>query len=72
MKVYTDDDANPGAMKEGKVAIIGFGSQGRAHALNLKESGCDVIVGCRPGGPGAERAEAAGLTVMSVREAAEA
>lgn len=72
MKVYTDDDANPGAMKEGKIAVIGFGSQGRAHALNLKESGCDVIIGCRPGGQGAKRAEEAGLTVMPVREAAEA
>lgn len=72
MKVYKDEDANPAAMKEGKVAVIGYGSQGRAHALNLKNSGCDVIVGCRPGGGGATKAEADGHTVMSVREAAEA
>ncbi len=72
MKVYKDEDANPAAMKDGKVAIIGYGSQGRAHALNLKNSGCDVVVGCRAGGAGAKKAEADGLTVMSVREAAEA
>ena len=68
MKVYKDEDANPAALKEGKVAIIGYGSQGRAHALNLKNSGCDVIVGCRPGGAGAQKAEADGHMVMSVRE----
>lgn len=72
MKVYTDDDANPAAIKSAPVAIIGYGSQGRAHALNLKNSGCDVIVGARKGGEGARRAEADGLRVASVREAAEA
>ncbi|MEZ5917528.1 MAG: ketol-acid reductoisomerase [Parvularculaceae bacterium] len=49
--------------------MIGYGSQGRAHALNLKNSGCDVIVGVRPGGPGAKRAEEDGLKVASVGDA---
>ena len=71
MKVYTDNDANPAALKEGKVAIIGYGSQGRAHAMNLKNSGCDVVVGVRPGGAGAKKAEADGLATASVRDAAE-
>lgn len=72
IKIYTDEDANPGALKEGVVAVIGYGSQGRAHALNLKESGCEVIVGARPGGKGERRARADGLDVASVREASEA
>jgi len=71
MKVYTDNDANPAALKEGKVAIIGYGSQGRAHAMNLKNSGCDVVVGVRPGGAGAKKAEVDGLATASVRDAAE-
>ena len=70
MKLYTEDDANPAAVKTGPIAVIGYGSQGRAHALNLKNSGCDVIVGVRPGGPGAESAAADGLEVASVAKAA--
>lgn len=70
MKVYTNEDANKNAMKEGPVAVIGYGSQGRAHALNLHESGCDVIVGARAGGPSAKRAAEDGLKVMSVEDAA--
>ncbi|HPE30132.1 MAG TPA: ketol-acid reductoisomerase [Parvularculaceae bacterium] len=72
IKVYTNEDANPGALKEGTVAIIGYGSQGRAHALNLKDSGVDVIVGVRPGGEGDRKAKAHGLKTAPVREAAEA
>ncbi|RZO68854.1 MAG: ketol-acid reductoisomerase [Parvularculaceae bacterium] len=72
MKIYTDDDANPDLLKEGPVAIIGYGSQGRAHALNLHNSGCDVIVGVRPGGKGDERAKADGLKTAPIRAAAEA
>ncbi len=72
MKVYTDDDANPAALKDGKVAIIGYGSQGRAHAMNLKNSGCDVVVGVRPGGKGDAKAREDGLATAPVREAAEA
>ncbi len=72
IKVYTDADADPAALKDGPVAVIGYGSQGRAHALNLKNSGCEVIVGVRPGGPGAEKAAGDGLETASVREAADA
>ncbi len=70
MKLYTQDDANPAAVKSGPVAVIGYGSQGRAHALNLKNSGCDVIVGVRPGGPSAKRAAEEGLEVASIARAA--
>ncbi len=70
MKLYTQDDANPAAVKSGPVAVIGYGSQGRAHALNLKNSGCDVIVGVRPGGPSAKRAAEDGLEVASIARAA--
>lgn len=69
MKVYTEDDANPAAVKNDVVAVIGYGSQGRAHALNLHDSGCKVIVGVRPDGPGAKRAQEDGLEVATVAEA---
>lgn len=72
MKVYKEEDANPAAVKSGPVAVIGYGSQGRAHALNLKNSGCDVIVGVREGGKGAKQAAADGLEVASVAKAAAA
>ena len=69
MKVYTEDDANPAIVKNDVVAVIGYGSQGRAHALNLHDSGCKVIVGVRPDGPGAKRAQEDGLEVATVAEA---
>ncbi|MEO0398532.1 MAG: ketol-acid reductoisomerase [Pseudomonadota bacterium] len=72
MRIFTDDDADPSVLKQGKVAIIGYGSQGRAHALNLHNSGCDVIVGVRPGGKGDKQAKADGLATATVRDAAEA
>lgn len=72
MKIYTDDDANPDAMKDGPVAIIGYGSQGRAHAMNLHASGCEVIVGVRPGGAGDGKATADGLKTAPIAEAARA
>lgn len=72
MKVYKEEDANPAAVKSGTVAVIGYGSQGRAHALNLKNSGCDVIVGVREGGKGARQAAADGLEVASPAKAAAA
>lgn len=72
MKVYKEEDANPSAVKSGPVAVIGYGSQGRAHALNLKNSGCDVIVGVREGGKGAKQAAADGLEVASPAKAAAA
>ncbi len=69
MKVYTQDDASPELVKSAPVAVIGYGSQGRAHALNLKNAGCDVVVGVREGGPGARRAAEDGLEVASVARA---
>ncbi|MBH9537231.1 MULTISPECIES: ketol-acid reductoisomerase [Novosphingopyxis] len=72
MKVYSENDANPAAVKDSPVAVIGYGSQGRAHALNLHDSGCDVIVGLREGSKTAEKAKADGLKVMTVAEATKA
>ena len=67
-KTYYDQDADLSLIQAKKVAIIGYGSQGHAHALNLKDSGVDVRVGLRAGSPNAKRAENAGLMVMSVAE----
>ena len=63
MKVYYDKDADIENIKSKKVAIIGFGSQGHAHALNLKDSGVDVVVGLRKDGSSWKKAEAAGVDV---------
>ena len=71
MRVYYDRDADLNLIKSKKVSIIGYGSQGFAHANNLKESGvADVAVGLRPGSTSAAKVEAAGLTVMDIEEAA--
>lgn len=71
MRVYYDRDADVNLIKEKKVAIIGYGSQGRAHALNLKDSGAkNLAVALRPGSATAKKAEADGLKVMTVAEAA--
>ena len=67
---YYDKDCNLGMLDGKTVAVIGFGSQGHAHAQNLNESGVNVVVGAREGGEGWKRAEAAGLPVMSAAEAA--
>ncbi|KIH76600.1 ketol-acid reductoisomerase [Geoalkalibacter ferrihydriticus] len=72
MKVYYDQDANLGVLKGKKVAIIGYGSQGHAHANNLKDSGIDVIVGLRKGGSSWPKAEKAGLPVMETAAAVQA
>ena len=69
---YYDQDCNLGMLDGKTVAIIGFGSQGHAHAMNLKESGVDVVVGLRPGSQHVAKAEAAGLKVLGIEEAAEA
>src|SRR4051794_23729808 len=65
-----DDDADLGLLDGKTVAIIGFGSQGHAHALNLKDSGVDVVVGLRPDSASKAKAEADGLTVLDVPDAA--
>ncbi len=67
--VYYDKDADSALLATKKVAILGYGSQGHAHALNLKESGVDVIVGLREGSPSKAKAEAAGLKVLPTGEA---
>ena len=72
IKKYYDQDCNLGLLDGKKIAIIGFGSQGHAHAMNLKDSGMDVVVGLRPGSAHAKKAEAAGIPVMGIEEAAEA
>ncbi|MGY0374980.1 ketol-acid reductoisomerase [Clostridium sp. JNZ J1-5] len=68
-KVYYQQDANLELLKGKKVAVIGFGSQGHAHALNLKESGVDVVVGLYDGSKSKEAAESAGLEVLETAEA---
>ena len=70
MRVYYDRDADLNIIKSKKVAIIGYGSQGHAHVLNLRDSGVtNVAVGLRPGSASAKKAEGQGLKVMSVAEA---
>jgi ketol-acid reductoisomerase len=67
-RIYTDDDANPAAIS-GRIAIIGYGSQGRSHARNLRDSGYEVVVGARPGGGAEKRAKADGFTPVTPAEA---
>ena len=71
MRVYYDRDADVNLIKGRRVAVVGYGSQGHAHARNLHDSGChDVVVALRPGSVGVAKAEAAGLRVMGPSEAA--
>src|SRR5579875_2822903 len=70
-KTYHDQDADLSLIQGQRVAVIGYGSQGHAHALNLKDSGVEVKVGLRPDSPSAKKAEMAGLEVVSVPEAAQ-
>lgn len=71
-KVFYDQDVNWDVMKGKKVAIIGYGSQGHAHALNLKESGIDVVVGLYAGSKSADKAKKAGVEVATVADAVKA
>lgn len=72
MRVYYDSDADINLIKNKKVAVIGYGSQGHAHTLNLRDSGvADVCVGLRPGSASAAKAEGEGVAVKSVAEAAQ-
>ena len=68
-RIFYQEDCNLSVLEGQKIAIIGYGSQGHAHALNLKESGCDVIVGLYEGSKSAAKAKAQGLEVYSVAEA---
>jgi ketol-acid reductoisomerase len=70
-KTYHDTDADLSLIQAKKVAIIGYGSQGHAHALNLKDSGVHVKVGLRPGSASAKKAENVGLEVVSVADASQ-
>jgi ketol-acid reductoisomerase len=71
MRVYYDRDADVNLVKAKKVAVIGYGSQGNAHANNLRDSGCkDVVVALRPGSASAQKAEAVGIKVLNPADAA--
>ena len=69
MRVYYGRDADLNLIKGKKVAIIGYGSQGHAHALNLHESGVDVVVGLRPDSSSVEKAKSDGLEVDTIGNA---
>ncbi|HJU51156.1 MAG TPA: ketol-acid reductoisomerase [Acidimicrobiia bacterium] len=69
-KIYYEHDADPTLVKTRRIAVIGYGSQGHAHSLNLSESGADVVVGLRSGSSSAAKATELGLKVMSPAEAA--
>lgn len=69
MKVYYDKDANLDVLQGKKIAVLGYGSQGHAHANNLKDSGMDVVVGLRQGSASIVKAEAVGLEVASIADA---
>src|SRR4051794_7876759 len=68
--VWYEQDADPSLIAGRKVAIVGYGSQGHAHALNLRDSGIDVRVALREGSSSKKKAEAAGLPVRTVADAA--
>ncbi|MCP8317471.1 MAG: ketol-acid reductoisomerase [archaeon] len=70
VKVYYDADADLGVLKGKKIAVIGYGSQGRAQALNIRDSGLDVLLGLRPGGASWSKAKADGFQPYTIAEAA--
>ena len=69
MQIYTEKDVDVSALEGARVAVLGYGSQGRAHALNLRDSGFDVVVGLRQGGKSWAKAEQDGMTLMAPSEA---
>ena len=69
MQLFTESDVQPDALAGERIAVLGYGSQGRAHALNLRDSGFEVVVGLRAGGKTSAKAEKDGLTVRSPAEA---
>ncbi len=70
MQMYSESDVDGSCLESKRIAILGYGSQGRAHALNLKDSGFDVVVGLRSGGASWPKAEADGLEVQELKDAA--
>src|ERR671937_2436839 len=68
--IYYDADADLSLLEGKTIAILGYGSQGHAHALNLRDSGCEVVVGLRPGSASRAEAEGEGLTILDVADAA--
>jgi ketol-acid reductoisomerase len=70
MQIFVEADAQPGLLSGETIAVLGYGSQGRAHALNLRDSGYDVVVGLRPGGKTSATAQHDGLPVKTPAEAA--
>ncbi len=71
VRMYYDSDADLALLRDKKIAILGYGSQGHAHALNLRDSGCNVVVALREDSGSRPRAEQAGLTVTTVADAAQ-
>ena len=69
LKIYLDNDIDKNLIKSKKIAVIGFGSQGYGQSLNLKDSGCEVVLGLRPDGKSAEKAKKYGFKVMSIEDA---
>ena len=65
MELFDENDVKPGALKGERIAVLGYGSQGRAHAMNLRDSGFDVVIGLRPGGKTATRAKQDGFNVQN-------
>ncbi len=68
MKLYSQKDVNKKALRGARIAVLGYGSQGRAHALNLKDSGFDVVAGVRKGGASWKKAKKDGLEVADARQ----
>ena len=64
MQMYSEADVDISVLGDQRIAVLGYGSQGRAHALNLKDSGCNVVVGLRKSGSSWAKAEADGLAVL--------
>ena len=69
-RIFYDEDADLGLLRDRRIGVIGYGSQGHAHALNLQDSGLTVSVGLYPGSPSWAKAQAAGLAVGSVSDVA--
>ncbi|HEX7417240.1 MAG TPA: ketol-acid reductoisomerase, partial [Steroidobacteraceae bacterium] len=69
MRLYSQKDVDKSALKRARIAVLGYGSQGRAHALNLKDSGFDVVVGVRKAGPSWKKARRDGLAVAEPAQA---